>query len=106
MLQGLRDISLEVNVDATWEVQRRMDLMSTSDEEFVIIASSPQCLQYGPIEIKGDRVKVGWKAMRSLNGASLRVLEPASSNQPIEPGQLRIMHGGSAKSSLFIFQRR
>uniref|UniRef100_A0A7S2C572 Plastid lipid-associated protein/fibrillin conserved domain-containing protein n=1 Tax=Octactis speculum TaxID=3111310 RepID=A0A7S2C572_9STRA len=105
-LKGVRDIPMDVNVDATWELKRRLDLMSTSNEEQVVIASAAQTIQYGPIEVTGDRVKVGWKAMRSLNGASLRVLEPAGEGERIVPGQLRVMHGGSAKSSLFIFKRR
>jgi hypothetical protein len=57
------------------------------------------------VEVRGDRVQVGWKSMRVLNGASLRCLEPLALTLKPTKGDLRIMHGSAGPSSLFVFRR-
>jgi len=98
-------LPLEVSVKGAWELKRRMNLMSADEEAAVIIDVTPQELAYGPVEVRGDRVEIGWKSMRVLNGAVLRYLEPSSPEAPPAPGDLRIMFGSNGPSSMFIFQR-
>ena len=62
------------------------------------------CSRYGPVEVRGDRVQVGWKSMRVLNGAQIRCLEPCGEGRAPQAGDLRVMHGSEGKSSVFIFR--
>ena len=55
--------------------------------------------------MRGDRVQVGWKSMRVLNGAQIRCLEPCGEGRAPQAGDLRVMHGSAGKSSVFIFRR-
>jgi hypothetical protein len=104
-LKVLTQADLEVEVDATWQLKRRTDLMSASQDQAVLVDVTPQRISYGPVEVTGQRVSVGWKAMRSLNGAKVRFLEPVNPAGSLEAGQLRIMHGSQGRSSVFIFRR-
>jgi hypothetical protein len=45
-------VPLVVNVDGSWEMKRRVNLMSIDQDETVVIDVTPQCLKYGPIEVR------------------------------------------------------